>query len=90
MKLNREEELLVVLQEEAGEVIQEVSKIFRFGKNAESMNNLQKELGDLFAIFKILMEEGYIDPDIIMEEGDKKIERLKKSMKNPFPKKSSR
>lgn len=90
MKYNREEELLVVLQEECGEVIQEVSKIFRFGKNQESMNNLQKELGDVFAVFKLLIEEGYIDPEAVVTEGDKKIEKLKKNMKNPPSKKASR
>lgn len=90
MKYNREEELLVILQEECSEVVQEISKIFRFGKNQESMDNLQKELGDVFAVFKLLIEEGYIDPDAVVTEGDKKIEKLKKNMKNPFPKKTVR
>jgi hypothetical protein len=42
-------------------------------------------MGDVFALCKILMEEGYINPEAIMKAGDRKIEKLKKYMKNPAP-----
>lgn len=85
MQLNREEELLVVLQEECGELVQAIAKLHRFGKTDLNMKNIESEMGDVFALFKILMEEGYINPDAIMKSGDRKIEKLKKYMKNPAP-----
>jgi NTP pyrophosphatase (non-canonical NTP hydrolase) len=51
---NRDREILLIAQEECAEVIQAISKIFRFGFDAqhpnEDRNNLQRleeELGDL-------------------------------------------
>lgn len=85
MNLNREEELFVVLQEECGELVQAIAKLNRFGKTDLNMKNIESEMGDVFALFKILMEEGYINPDAIMKSGDRKIEKLKKYMKNPAP-----
>jgi NTP pyrophosphatase (non-canonical NTP hydrolase) len=43
-QLNRKEECLTILMEECGEVIQEASKIMRFGNDT---SKLTKELGDL-------------------------------------------
>ena len=85
MELNREEELLVVLQEECGELVQAIAKLNRFGKTDLNMKNIESEMGDVFALCKILMEEGYINPEAIMKAGDRKIEKLKKYMKNPAP-----
>ena len=85
MNLNREEELFIVLQEECGELVQAIAKLNRFGKTDLNMKNIESEMGDVFAIFKVLMEEGYINPDAIMKSGDRKIEKLKKYMKNPAP-----
>jgi hypothetical protein len=87
MKYNREEELLLVMQEECADVIQAITEIFLSGKTQQSTDNLEKQLSDVFAVFKILVEENYVDPDYIVKEGDKKIEVLNKSMKNKFPKK---
>ena len=40
-------ELLTILQEECAEVIQEASKIKRFGQTSENTDRLAKEVGDL-------------------------------------------
>ena len=64
--LNRSEHLLTVLAEEAGEVVQAVSKAIRFGldetyeKKQEGTNaeRLAKELADLAAVVDALVEEG--------------------------------
>ena len=87
MKYNREEELLLVMQEECADVIQAITDIFLSGKTQQSAENLEKQLSDVFAVFKILVEENYVDPEYIVTQGDKKIEVSKKSMKNAFPKK---
>jgi hypothetical protein len=60
-------EALVILQEECAEVIQEVSKCFRFGIN--DLNNdgvkhslvLEKEVADMLCMVDILVEQGVLD-----------------------------
>lgn len=85
MELNREQELFIVLQEECGELVQAIAKLNRFGKSDLNMKNIENEMGDVFALFKLLMEEGYIEPEAIMKAGDRKIQKLKKYMKNQMP-----
>ncbi len=63
--------VMAVLQEEAAEVIQAVSKINRFGMYAEwqGVTNRQAlitEIGDVLAIIKVLMNE----TDINMTEAE--------------------
>ena len=59
-------EILVILQEECAEVIQDVSKCFRFGPDQVHLNskdgrtqiqNLEKELGDVMAMIDLLINE---------------------------------
>ena len=57
-------ETLVILQEECAEVIVEISKVFRFGpdqmmegSNETNMQRLEKELGDVLAMLKLLTEQ---------------------------------
>jgi NTP pyrophosphatase (non-canonical NTP hydrolase) len=56
-------EVLVILQEECGEVVQEICKIMRFGPDQCKPNSdetniqyLQKELGDLTAMIELLVD----------------------------------
>ena len=56
MKMNREEELFIVFQEECGEAVQAISKMFRFGKTDMNVSNIETEIGDLFGVFKLLIE----------------------------------
>jgi NTP pyrophosphatase (non-canonical NTP hydrolase) len=55
---NQEKELLLILQEECAEVIQAVSKIFRFGLDTEwngetNRQHLEEELGDLKCMIEL-------------------------------------
>lgn len=45
-----QKETLIILMEECGEVIQECSKILRFGNDSEK---LHKELGDLLCMIRM-------------------------------------
>ena len=76
-------EALVILQEECAEVIQEVSKCFRFG--IDNLNkdgvlhstNLNMEVGDMLALVDILVEKGILDFDNLNKAKYNKIEKLK-------------
>ena len=59
-------EILIILQEECAEVIQDVAKCFRFGPDQVHLNsadgrtqiqNLEKELGDVYAMIELLLKE---------------------------------
>ena len=61
-------EALVILQEECAEVIQEVSKCFRFGINDLNKDGikhsivLEKEVADMLCMVDILIAQGILDP----------------------------
>jgi hypothetical protein len=87
--MNKEQELLVVLTEECGEVIQASSKILRFGLNSKNpysnKNNkeqLEQELGDLMCLIRALTENGTIDLDSVLAAAEKKRKKLEKYLKN--------
>ena len=76
-------EALVILQEECAEVIQAVSKCYRFGldnahkSGASQRANLEMEVGDMLAMVDILVEQGILDQDGLELAMDKKKEKLK-------------
>jgi NTP pyrophosphatase (non-canonical NTP hydrolase) len=79
------QEAMDILQEEAAEVIQAVSKIRRFGwasKHPESqqtnLEHLEEELGDMQAMIEILMELGIVSWGSVTVAKRAKIEKLKK------------
>lgn len=61
------EEILTITQEECAEVIQEISKIFRFGidrthkTGVPHREKLEEELGDLLAMVDLLVDHGVVD-----------------------------
>jgi len=81
--MTRQEMLLVQLMEEAGEVIQGVSKVLRFGTNhtwpaldKSAEYRLSQELIDLLALIEMCQYEGIISPwpiDILTCIQEKKI-----------------
>lgn len=76
-------ELLVVLMEECAEVIQEASKIIRFGEDAEyngetALSRLEKELGDLQCMVDLLHANNMISYDNLEKYADAKEQKLKK------------
>lgn len=84
MKPN-EHEILSILQEECAEVIQAVSKVFRFGFDAchpsEFRNNrqrLEEELGDLQAMIFLLIENGIVSKENLHNAEQQKFTKLEK------------
>ena len=78
-------EILDILQEECGEVVQVVSKCRRFGiddvygDNSESnRSRLTKEVGDLMCMIQLMQEAGIVDIVEVMIAAGKKREKLKK------------
>ena len=64
---DKDEEILRITQEECAEVIQSISKVFRFGFHAKypenGPNNLEKleeEIGDLLCMINLLIENRII------------------------------
>jgi len=80
--MNREQELMVLLQGTCGDIVQEVAKIHRFGKSQETMDKLTDEFGGLLALVKLLTEEGYVDGEELMLAGDRRIKKLEHYMNN--------
>jgi NTP pyrophosphatase (non-canonical NTP hydrolase) len=76
-------EALVILQEECAEVIQAVSKCFRFGLDSTHKDgatqriNLENEIGDMLALLDILTEQGVIDSQNISMANVRKKDKLK-------------
>jgi hypothetical protein len=83
MITERQREVLVITQEEAAEVIQEISKIFRFGIEEQHRDGmlhrerLQTEVGDLLCMIDLLIDHRLIDPVQIEIARQAKIAKLK-------------
>ena len=78
----KEMEALLILQEEAGELTQAISKCFRFGKDSEwngvsNLQRLESEIGDVLAMIDILVERCYISDSNINQAKINKKEKLK-------------
>ena len=58
--MSKEEEILLILQEECAEVIQAVSKIKRFGAE-NNIDQLKLELGDLICMIDLVFEFKVVD-----------------------------
>lgn len=78
-------EILTILQEEAAEVIVEVSKCFRFGpdqmmqgQDVTNIQRLEKEIGDLQAMIQLLVKQKVgVSQDGIHAAKLSKFEKLK-------------
>jgi len=87
--MNRKDELLLILMEECAEIVQAVSKIRRFGEQAynpldkKKITNavhLETEIGDFMGVLKLLVEEGHINGNDLIDLAEKKIKKLDKYM----------
>ena len=84
---DRTTEILVITQEEAAEVIQEISKIFRFGIDVAHRDGmlhrekLEIEVGDLLTMINLLIEHGIIDPAKVEIAKQAKVSKLKQYSK---------
>lgn len=80
---SRTHEILSITIEECSEVIQAISKIFRFGIDTEwkgetNKEHLEEELGDLKALILLLEQNDVVDKDKVNEAAGAKIQKLEK------------
>lgn len=82
--IDKNQEILNILQEECAEVIQAVSKCNRFGldnykpgKPKTNRQHLAEELGDLQAMIKLVQDAFIVSETDVNVASDAKIEKLK-------------
>ena len=69
-------EALVITQEECAEVIQAISKVFRFGEQSNK-EHLEEEVGQTLALFDILIERCILNDSRVNAARLAKKEKLK-------------
>lgn len=77
-----EEEVMLIAQEECAEVVQAISKCFRFGFNDEyngltNKQRLEEEVGDLLCMLELMQQHGIIDSSKVLEANVRKRLKLK-------------
>lgn len=70
MESERQEEIMLICQEECAEVTQAISKVFRFGiegmhNGASNRERLEEEIGDLLCMIEMMTEENIIDANAV-------------------------
>jgi NTP pyrophosphatase (non-canonical NTP hydrolase) len=75
-------EIMLIAQEECAEVTQAISKVFRFGMDAEyngrtNKDRLEEEMGDLMCMFQLMEERGLVDWSRVSVAAQMKREKLK-------------
>jgi NTP pyrophosphatase (non-canonical NTP hydrolase) len=83
MKTARQEEIMLICQEECAEVAQAISKVFRFGVDGEHLGatnreRLEEEIGDLLCMIEMLTEEEIIDASSVAKAAQAKRAKLAK------------
>ena len=74
--ITKQDEALVCLAEECGELIKECMKIVRFGESPEAITRLEQEAGDVLCLLGYLQNSGLIDMDNIEEAITQKEKKL--------------
>ena len=77
--MNKTEELMVITMEECGELTQACSKVIRRGemyKNSDSEITFKEEVGDVFCMIELLVENGMITWEEIKNRALVKREKL--------------
>ncbi len=77
-----EKEIMAITQEECAEVIQAISKVFRFGidnshNGVTNRSHLTTEIGDLLAMITLCHDFGIVDYHEVMIAKDAKLEKLR-------------
>lgn len=74
--------MMVVAMEEASELVQAISKIYRYGVTLEAVNHLNEEIADVLIVIEELKKMGFAYEPSIKEWIDSKqkrsMERIKK------------
>lgn len=83
MKSERQEEIMLICQEECAEVAQAISKVFRFGVDGEHLGatnreRLEEEIGDLLCMIEMMTEESIIDAGAVTRAVQVKRTKLNK------------
>lgn len=78
---NKASEILLIAQEECAEVTQAVSKVFRFGMDAEhngrtNKDRLTEEVGDLMCMIELMIETNLIDGGEMLQAAVNKRKKL--------------
>jgi NTP pyrophosphatase (non-canonical NTP hydrolase) len=81
----KEKEIMLIAQEECAEVVQAISKCFRFGfsekhPNEEMTNKqrLEEEVGDLLCMIQLMMDNRIVDKLSVDFAIDAKSEKIRK------------
>lgn len=76
--LDSKAELLVILNEECGEVGKCVTKFLRFGENSEYLQHtpIELEVGDVLAVLDMLYERGHLDSELVDKYRKEKFEKM--------------
>lgn len=77
-----DKEILLITQEECAEVIQAISKVFRFGmvdthNGQTNREHLEEEIGDLMCMIDILIDSGIVSEAAVMTAKNEKLNKLK-------------
>jgi NTP pyrophosphatase (non-canonical NTP hydrolase) len=83
MQTERQEEIMLICQEECAEVAQAISKVFRFGVDGEHLGStnrerLEEEIGDLLCMIEMMTEEEIIDASVVAKAAQAKRAKLAK------------
>jgi NTP pyrophosphatase (non-canonical NTP hydrolase) len=78
---NSEKQILLICQEECAEVTQAISKVFRFGIDAEyngrtNYQRLTEEVGDLICMIDLMIEKNIIDEFAVQNAASLKRNKL--------------
>lgn len=78
-----QKEVMLIAQEECAEVIQAISKVFRFGLDEEynqqtNKQRLEEETGDLLCMIQMMMEQGIINETKVNQAAIQKRTKLQK------------
>ena len=80
-----EKEVMLIAQEECAEVVQAISKVFRFGMddvhpttNKSNRDSLEEEVGDLLCMLELMQQYGIINSKNVLNANVSKRNKLKK------------
>ncbi len=83
--IEKQKEIMLIAQEECAEVVQAISKCFRFGFNEKHPNEsatnrqrLEEEVGDLLCMIQLMMDNRIIDRLAVDFAIDAKSEKIRK------------
>lgn len=80
---DKQKQIMLIAQEECAEVIQAISKVFRFGESDEyngqtNQQRLEEEAGDLMCMLQLMMDKGVINETKVYEASIQKRIKLEK------------